>query len=125
MLQEEVFEHAQFLTEELDFGLQAFVLLLQLVDTLLRVHGLLFAAHATLLHCQIVAFAAQPVLLAVLVGRLLLHLARGEGLSSSGCGGGDELGDLLQGRRRGGGCGVGLALDDAYAVVVSCGEFRL
>lgn len=128
VLQEEVFEHAQFLAEQLDLGLEPLVLLLQLVDALLSIHRLLLAAHAALLHRQVVALAALPVLLAVFVCLWLLHLAGGEGLAASGCGvGGDELGDLLQSRdavRQGRGRG-GLALDDAHAVVVSCVECQL
>lgn len=127
VLQEEVFEHAQLFAQQFDLGLQTLVLLLQLVDALLRVHRLLFAAHAALLHRQVVAFAALAVLLAVLVCVGFLHLAGGEGLTASSRRvRGDELGDLLQSgygrRQRGGGSGgVGLTLDDAHAVVVSCG----
>ena len=84
MLQEEVFEHAQLFAQQFDLGLQPLVLLLQLVDALLRVHRLLLAAHAALLHRQVVAFAALAILLAVLVCVGLLHLAGWEGLAASG-----------------------------------------
>lgn len=124
VLQEEVFEHAQLFAQQFDLCLEPLVLLLQLVDTLLRVHRLLLAAHAALLHCQVVAFAPLAVLLALLVCRGFLHLAGCEDFATSGwrvCW--DELRDLLQsgyGCRQGRRSGVGLALDDAHAVVVSC-----
>lgn len=84
VLQEEVFEHAQLFAQQFDLGLQPLVLLLQLVDALLRVHRLLLAAHAALLHRQVVALAALAVLLTVLVCWRLLHLAGWEGLATSG-----------------------------------------
>ena len=75
MLQEEVFEHAQLFAQQFDLGLQPLVLLLQLIDALLRVHRLLLAAHAALLHGQVVAFASLAILIAVLFCMGLLHLA--------------------------------------------------
>lgn len=84
VLQEEVFEHAQLFAQQFDLGFQPLVLLLQLIDALLRVHRLLLAAHAALLHRQVVAFAALAILLAVLVCVGLLHLAGWEGLAASG-----------------------------------------
>lgn len=67
VLQEEVFEHTELFAEQLDLGLQSLVFLLELVDALLRVLRLLLAAHAALLHGQVVALAPHLVLVAVLV----------------------------------------------------------
>lgn len=83
VLKEEVLEDTQLFAEQLDLGLQPLVLLLELVDALLRVLGLLLAAHAALLHRQVIALTPLPVLVAVLVRLRLLHLAGWCGLASS------------------------------------------
>lgn len=97
VLQEQVFEHTELFAEQLDLGLQSLVLLFQLVDTLLRVLRLLLAAHAALLHGQVVALAPLPVLIAVLVHDRLLHLAGWRGFATSSGAYWDELRNLNEG----------------------------
>lgn len=95
VLKEEVLEDTQLFAEQFDLGLQPLILLLELVYALLRVLGLLLAAHAALFHRQVIALTPLPVLVAVLVRLRLLHLAGWRGLASS-CGAyGYKLGHLL------------------------------
>lgn len=96
VLQKQVFEHTELFAKQLYLGLQSLVLLFELVDTLLRVLRLLLAAHAALLHSQVVALTPLPVLIAVLVQEGLFHFAGWRGLATSSWAYWNELGNLTE-----------------------------